>query len=74
MDSGAGRHWVHLRDAASLGEAAAGRNSDDVHLPMVAFFAGYRIVMEEQAKAYDQPTRLDWSFAGKSGPRRAFTS
>ncbi len=43
----------------------AGTLLDDVHLPMGAFFAGYRIVMEEQAKAYDQPTRLDREFRRK---------
>lgn len=43
----------------------AGTLLDDVHLPMGAFFAGYRIVMEEQAKAYDQPTGLDAEFRRK---------
>ena len=35
---------------------------DDVHLPMQVFFAGYRIVMEEQAIAYDLPTGLQAEF------------
>ena len=35
---------------------------DDVHQPMQAFFAGYRIVMEERAKAYDIPTGLEAEF------------
>ena len=38
---------------------------DDVHLPMQAFFAGYRIVMEERAEAYDSPTGLEQEFARK---------
>ncbi|MEP7351642.1 MAG: glycosyltransferase family 2 protein [Acidobacteriota bacterium] len=40
----------------------AGTLLDDVHLPMQAFFAGYRIVMEERAKAYDPPTGLGAEF------------
>lgn len=35
---------------------------DDVHLPMQAFFAGYRIVMEEKARAFDNPTGLEAEF------------
>lgn len=35
---------------------------DDVHLPLQAFFAGHRIVMEERARAYDFPTGLDVEF------------
>ncbi len=38
---------------------------DDVHLPMQAFFAGYRIVMEEKASAYDTPTGLATEFRRK---------
>jgi cellulose synthase/poly-beta-1,6-N-acetylglucosamine synthase-like glycosyltransferase len=40
----------------------AGTLLDDVHLPMQAFFAGYRIVMEEKAKAFDTPTGLAAEF------------
>src|SRR5262249_12218186 len=35
---------------------------DDVHQPMNAFFAGYRIVMEDRAIAYDVPTGLEAEF------------
>ncbi len=35
---------------------------DDVHLPMQAFFAGYRIVMDEQALAFDLPTGFHTEF------------
>jgi len=38
---------------------------DDVHLPLQAFFAGYRIVMEEQALAFDAPTGLNLEFRRK---------
>lgn len=40
----------------------AGTLLDDVHLPMHAFFAGSRIVMEERARAYDIPTGLEAEF------------
>jgi poly-beta-1,6-N-acetyl-D-glucosamine synthase len=40
----------------------AGTLLDDVHLPMQAFFAGYRTVMEDRAKAYDSPTGLEAEF------------
>jgi len=43
----------------------AGTLLDDVEMPMQAFFAGRRIVMEERAKAYDEPTRLDHEFRRK---------
>jgi poly-beta-1,6-N-acetyl-D-glucosamine synthase len=38
---------------------------DDVHLPMCAFFAGYRIVWAGDARAYDSPTALDVEFRRK---------
>ena len=40
----------------------AGTLLDDVHLPLQAFFAGYRIVMEDRARAYDVPTGLEREF------------
>ncbi len=40
----------------------AGTLLDDVHLPMQAFFAGYRIVMEEEALAFDLPTGFHTEF------------
>lgn len=40
----------------------AGTLLDDVHQPLYAFFAGYRIVMEERALAYDVPTGLETEF------------
>jgi poly-beta-1,6-N-acetyl-D-glucosamine synthase len=38
---------------------------DDVHLPMCAFLAGYRIVWARGARAYDSPTSLDVEFRRK---------
>jgi poly-beta-1,6-N-acetyl-D-glucosamine synthase len=38
---------------------------DDVHLPMYAFFAGYRIVWAGEARAYDSPTALNVEFRRK---------
>jgi cellulose synthase/poly-beta-1,6-N-acetylglucosamine synthase-like glycosyltransferase len=43
----------------------AGTILDDVYLPMLAFRAGYRIVMEERARAYDEPTSLETEFRRK---------
>jgi hypothetical protein len=38
---------------------------DDVHLPFVAAFKGYRIYFEDDAKAYDFPTSLQSEFRRK---------
>ena len=38
---------------------------DDVYVPFVAVFRGYRICLEEQAKAYDLPTSLHSEFRRK---------
>jgi cellulose synthase/poly-beta-1,6-N-acetylglucosamine synthase-like glycosyltransferase len=38
---------------------------DDMFLPLQAFFAGYRVVFEGQARAYDYPTSLDSEFRRK---------
>jgi biofilm PGA synthesis N-glycosyltransferase PgaC len=38
---------------------------DDMFLPLAAFFRGYRIVMEEKATAFDQPTALAAEFQRK---------
>jgi cellulose synthase/poly-beta-1,6-N-acetylglucosamine synthase-like glycosyltransferase len=38
---------------------------DDVHLPLSAFFQGYRIVLVEDARAYDYPTALEVEFRRK---------
>jgi cellulose synthase/poly-beta-1,6-N-acetylglucosamine synthase-like glycosyltransferase len=38
---------------------------DDVHLPMAAFFRGYRLVLDEQAKAWDVPASLKTEFRRK---------
>jgi cellulose synthase/poly-beta-1,6-N-acetylglucosamine synthase-like glycosyltransferase len=38
---------------------------DDVHLPLAAFFRGYRVVLHESAKAFDVATSLDQEFRRK---------
>ena len=38
---------------------------DDVFLPLGAFFKGYRLVVEESARAYDDPTLLSTEFRRK---------
>jgi cellulose synthase/poly-beta-1,6-N-acetylglucosamine synthase-like glycosyltransferase len=43
----------------------AGTLLDDVYLPMVAFFRGYRVIIDETARAYDAPTGLDVEFRRK---------
>jgi cellulose synthase/poly-beta-1,6-N-acetylglucosamine synthase-like glycosyltransferase len=38
---------------------------DDVYLPLAAFFRGYRVVLDEEAKAFDIPTSLETEFPRK---------
>jgi cellulose synthase/poly-beta-1,6-N-acetylglucosamine synthase-like glycosyltransferase len=38
---------------------------DDVYLPLGAFFAGYRVVFEERARAFDRVTALEDEFRRK---------
>jgi len=38
---------------------------DDVHLPLAAYFQGYRLVMDSRARAYDLPTSLETEFPRK---------
>src|SRR5579862_191442 len=38
---------------------------DDVYLPLTAFLKGYRLVVEESARAYDHPTTLGSEFRRK---------
>jgi cellulose synthase/poly-beta-1,6-N-acetylglucosamine synthase-like glycosyltransferase len=38
---------------------------DDVHLPLAAFFKGYRVVFIPEAHAYDSPTELNTEFGRK---------
>ena len=38
---------------------------DDMYVPLDAFFRGYRLVLEEQAKAYDYPTNIRTEFRRK---------
>jgi biofilm PGA synthesis N-glycosyltransferase PgaC len=38
---------------------------DDVYLPLAAFFRGYRLIVEEAARAFDYPTALKTEFGRK---------
>ena len=38
---------------------------DDVYLPLAAFFSGYRVVLDDSAKAFDYPTGLHSEFKRK---------
>jgi cellulose synthase/poly-beta-1,6-N-acetylglucosamine synthase-like glycosyltransferase len=38
---------------------------DDMYLPMAAFFRGYRLVVEDTARAFDYPTTRDTEFRRK---------
>jgi cellulose synthase/poly-beta-1,6-N-acetylglucosamine synthase-like glycosyltransferase len=38
---------------------------DDMHLPLTAYFQGYRLVMDSRARAYDIPTSLETEFRRK---------
>ena len=50
----------------------AGTLLDDVYLPLLAFFQGYRVIFEPRAVAYDDPTPLDTEFSpeGPNAGRR----
>ncbi len=43
----------------------AGTLNDDMYLPLAAFFRGYRVILEERARAYDFPTQLASEFRRK---------
>lgn len=38
---------------------------DDVYLPLVAFFRGYRVILDDAARAFDYPSALDTEFRRK---------
>ena len=46
-------------------ELPAGTLLDDVHLPLSAFFRGYRVILDDSAKAFDFPTSLNAEFRRK---------
>lgn len=39
--------------------------ADDMYLPLAAFFRGYRVILDDSAKAYDDPTGLTREFRRK---------
>ncbi|MEK7754598.1 MAG: glycosyltransferase, partial [Acidobacteriota bacterium] len=55
--------WAMRRALAA--PMPAGTLLDDMHLPLAAFFAGYRLVFDPSAKAFDYPTALDSEFRRK---------
>lgn len=38
---------------------------DDMYLPLAAFFRGYRVILEREAKAFDYPTSIESEFDRK---------
>jgi biofilm PGA synthesis N-glycosyltransferase PgaC len=44
---------------------APGTILDDVELPLAAFFRGYRVVLDDSARAYDYPASLQTEFRRK---------
>jgi len=55
--------WAMRRELAA--PMPAGTLLDDVHLPLAAFFRGYRLIFDGSAKAFDYPTALDIEFRRK---------
>jgi hypothetical protein len=39
--------------------------ADDMYLPLAAFFRGYRVILDDSAKAFDDPTGLHTEFRRK---------
>jgi poly-beta-1,6-N-acetyl-D-glucosamine synthase len=39
--------------------------ADDMYLPLAAFFKGYRVILDDSAQAFDDPTKLDTEFRRK---------
>jgi poly-beta-1,6-N-acetyl-D-glucosamine synthase len=39
--------------------------ADDMYLPLAAFFRGYRVILDDSAKAFDDPTGLNVEFRRK---------
>ena len=46
-------------------ELPPGTLLDDVHLPLSAFFRGYRVILDDTARAFDYPTSLHSEFRRK---------
>ncbi len=55
--------WAMRRELAV--PLPSGTLLDDVHLPLAAFFRGYRLILDEQARAYDIPASLKTEFKRK---------
>ncbi len=55
--------YAMRRELAKLLPAAT--LADDMYLPLAAFFKGYRVILDESAKAFDHPTNLPAEFRRK---------
>lgn len=56
---------IYAMRAALAGPLRADAILDDVNLPLRAFFQGYRVILDETARAYDYPTSLGSEFRRK---------
>jgi poly-beta-1,6-N-acetyl-D-glucosamine synthase len=56
---------IYAMRAALAHKLAPDTILDDVNLPLGAFFAGYRVIFDETARAYDAPSSLDTEFRRK---------
>lgn len=56
---------IYAMRASLAAPLTPGTILDDVNLPLGAFFRGYRIVLDETARAYDFPTSLKTEFRRK---------
>jgi cellulose synthase/poly-beta-1,6-N-acetylglucosamine synthase-like glycosyltransferase len=56
---------IYAMRASLANPLPAGAILDDVMLPLGAFFAGYRVILDEKARAYDEPASLHTEFRRK---------
>ncbi len=56
---------IYAMRAALAGPLRPDAILDDVNLPLRAFFQGYRVILDESARAYDYPTSLGSEFRRK---------
>jgi cellulose synthase/poly-beta-1,6-N-acetylglucosamine synthase-like glycosyltransferase len=55
--------WLRKRESAI--DSVMDLFLDDVYVPLLAFFKGYRVIFEERAIAWDDPTSLKTEFGRK---------
>jgi poly-beta-1,6-N-acetyl-D-glucosamine synthase len=56
---------IYVMRRALAVQLPAGLLVDDMYLPLAAFFQGYRVIFDERAKAFDEPTGLGSEFGRK---------